>query len=72
MFSDSGSVLWKCNFCDKTSAHKRTLRCHIETHLSGFEQQCPHCDKKRKTREALRVHIYNDHKKKGHFDFGLY
>ena len=62
--SASGKTEWLCNLCGKTGAYKRTIKCHVETHLSGVQQHCPYCDKKPKNREALRVHIIEVHKKK--------
>ena len=63
--NEFGKTEWMCNFCGKSGAYKRAIKCHVETHLEGVEQDCPYCEKKPKTREALRVHIIGYHKNKG-------
>ena len=60
-----GKTEWLCNLCGKKGTHKRSIMIHVETHLDLAEQQCPYCEKRSKTREALRVHIKDYHKKKG-------
>ena len=57
-------VSYTCKICFKVGSHKVNMFNHIETHLEGFQHSCSFCGKVRKTREALRVHIYNEHKKK--------
>ena len=64
-----GKTEWLCNLCGKKGAHKRPIMIHVETHLDLAEQKCPYCEKRSKTREALRVHIKDYHKKKGEFYF---
>ena len=57
-------VSYTCKICFKVGSHKVNMFNHIETHLEGFQHSCSFCGEVRKTREALRVHIYNEHKKK--------
>jgi len=61
--NEFGKTEWMCNICGKRGVYKRAIKCHVETHLEGVEQHCPYCEKKPKTREALRVHIMDYHKK---------
>jgi hypothetical protein len=56
--------IWKCDICGKTSMNKSHIKRHVETHIEGVVHICQHCNKRCKTRESLRVHIHNDHKKK--------
>ena len=60
-------VSYTCKICFKVGSHKVNMFNHIETHMEGFQHSCSFCGKVRKTREALRVHIYNEHKKKETF-----
>jgi len=60
----SSKAMWKCDICGKTDRLRANMKNHVETHVEGVEQNCPHCNKKAKTRESLRVHIYNVHRKK--------
>ena len=63
--NDSSKTEWICNICGKKGNDKRSIMTHVETHLELAKKQCPFCEKKAKTREALRVHIKDYHKKKG-------
>ena len=60
--NEFGKTEWTCNLCGKHGAYKRAIKCHVEIHLDGVEQNCPSCKKKPRTREALRVHIMDYHK----------
>lgn len=61
--ADGSKVQWKCDVCGKLSSNKSHMKNHVETHVEGVVHNCPLCEKRAKTRESLRVHIHNDHKK---------
>jgi hypothetical protein len=56
-----GKTMWQCAQCHFKSKIKYTVKTHVETHLSGFIHQCPHCDKQCKTTNALRSHVMRAH-----------
>merc|ERR1711990_720452 len=56
-----GKTIWQCAQCHFSSKFRYTVKEHIETHLSGFTHQCPHCVKTCKTRNALRAHVMRAH-----------
>ena len=56
---------WTCTACNFTSKIRSTMKEHVETHITGFSHQCPHCVKICKTRNALRGHIIRAHQKHG-------
>ena len=52
---------WKCTECSYGAKLKCTVLEHVETHLRGFNHQCPFCEKICKTRNALKVHAIRKH-----------
>jgi hypothetical protein len=56
-----GKTIWQCAQCHFSSKFRYTVKEHIETHISGFTHQCPHCVKTCKTRNALRAHVMRAH-----------
>ena len=52
---------WKCTECPYGAKLKCTVLEHVETHLRGFNHQCPFCEKICKTRNALKVHAIRKH-----------
>lgn len=55
-----------CELCGKTMANKKGLtqhikECHPSTDTAMVELICPYCEKVSKTKEALRLHVRNNH-----------
>ena len=60
---DLGSRVWTCDFCNRTNKDKTYIKKHVETHFDGFEHHCPLCGKQSKSRNAMRMHMANYHKR---------
>jgi len=54
-------TLWECRYCGKMAKRKKDLKKHIETHIEGISHICHICNKTCSTRNALQVHITDNH-----------
>ena len=52
---------FKCNLCEKTYKHERTLKRHISTIHENFKINCYECGKEFKRKEYLKKHIKLTH-----------
>ena len=52
-----------CMQCDKITPRKDHIIAHCETHLEGYSHGCHICKFETKTRNSLRIHISQKHKK---------
>ena len=55
---------WQCKICGKKDKQKDHLIEHVEAahYPFVFENKCPYCEKKNRSRASLRSHIYCHHK----------
>ena len=63
---DNGLYSWKCTVCGKETKGwygKAILRQHIETHIEGLSYPCNQCDIVSRTSNALKVHVFRNHRK---------
>jgi len=58
-----GNRMWKCEVCNRINKDKTNTSKHVETHFQGFAHHCPLCGKQSKSREAMRKHMSNYHKR---------
>lgn len=63
MLKDPATNEWRCNYCHKSHKDKARIKRHVEVHFPGQVHFCPHCQKQCHTRNSLRVHISEYHKK---------
>jgi len=63
VFDEFGNRVWKCEVCNRTNKDKTNTSKHVETHFQGFAHHCPLCGKQSKSREAMRKHMSNYHKR---------
>jgi hypothetical protein len=56
-----GKTIWQCAQCHFSSKVRYNVKRHIETHISDFTHQCPHCERQCKTRNALQAHVMRAH-----------
>ena len=55
---------WKCNMCNYLSKNKPHVKEHVENvHLGGIPVSCTECGKICKSRQQLRFHMNNAHRK---------
>ena len=58
-----GDFRFKCAVCGKmTKGSRMNMTHHIETHISGVSYPCSKCGKVSKTKSALKMHGYLNHK----------
>ena len=63
---DGTDNMLKCTVCGKETKGvyaKTILRQHIETHIEGLSYPCNQCDIVSKTNNALKVHVFRNHRK---------
>jgi len=59
---ESKNGKWACKVCGKVGT-KSHMKEHVEIHFDSLSFSCPKCDLIVKTRNYLRIHIYNKHDK---------
>ena len=59
-----GEFRWKCTVCGKmTKGSRGNMTRHMESHIVGVSFPCNRCDKVSRSNGALRMHVFNNHKK---------
>ena len=59
-----GDFRWKCLVCGKmTKESKNNMTRHIESHITGLSFPCDKCDKVSRSKQGLKMHVLNNHKK---------
>ena len=62
-FTDyNGENKWKCTVCEKVIKAQRDMGRHIETHIEGVSYPCHLCGAVKRSSNALRIHIQENHK----------
>ena len=54
---------WKCTVCGKMDKKTTNIKEHVEIHVEGLTFPCKYCEKSFRSRNILRVHYYQKHRK---------
>lgn len=64
--SKSEIGIYSCKACNRSGPYKKVIEQHIEAkHIQTPGFKCPMCGKISKTRYALSMHLYRQHKQQG-------
>ena len=54
---------WKCTVCGKMDKKTTNIKEHVEIHVEGLTFPCKYCEKSFRSRNILRNHNYQKHRK---------
>ena len=54
---------WKCTVCGKMDKKTTNIKEHVELHFEGLTFTCKYCEKSFRSRNILRNHNYQKHRK---------